>query len=106
MINLMIFVPASYSDWEKFQSVVDSVQEVYDIHYLVYSKYHKFIQLYCKIDCMFYGVNSIREVDKYDVALVFTNAKEKMIETINSLKEYCKPVIVYDSYQDDLEVLQ
>lgn len=106
MINLMILAPSTYTDWEKFQSVVDSVRELYDIHYLVYSKYHKFIQLYAKIDCMFYGVNSLKEVDKYDVALVFTSAKDKMLDTLAVLKQYSKPTVVYDSFQDEVEVLQ
>lgn len=106
MINLMILAPSSYGDWEKFQSVVDSIQELYDIHYLVYCKYHKFIQLYSKIDCMLCGVNSLKEIDKYDIALVFTNAKEKMTDSLQTLKNFGKKTIVYDSVQDEIEVIQ
>jgi hypothetical protein len=106
MISLAIFAPSTYTDWDKFQSVVDSVRELHDIDYIVYTQPHKLIQLYCKIDCMQYGVNSLREVDKYDMALVFTSAKAKMLDTLTSLRQYSKPTVVYDSFQDEIEVIQ
>lgn len=106
MLSLAIFVPSSYGDWEKFQSVVDSVQELYEVDYLVYTTPHKLISLYAKIDCMLCGVNSIREIDKYDLALVFTSLKEKMQDTISFLCSSNKKTIVYDSFQDEIEVIQ
>ena len=106
MITLLVAVPSSYGDWDKFQSVLDSVQELYDIQWLVYSKPHKLISLYCKIDLVQCGIHSLEEHDKYDMALVFSNAKEKMINTINELQSYNKTIIVYDSAQDEIEVIQ
>lgn len=105
MVELAVVAPKSYVDWETFQSILDSMQEIYDLKWVVAPRPHPLITLYCKVDIIACYVNSLREVDKYDIGLVFSSNKESMSIDCETFCYWNKPYYIYHTDIDEFSFI-
>lgn len=101
-MNLAVVVAPDFNDWEKFQSIIDAAQQLFDIKYLVTHKPHKLLSLYCKTDCIVdCYINSLTETDKYSEAIVFRTAKYSLAEDCETLCYRHIPYWIYHGAEDE-----
>jgi hypothetical protein len=99
-MQLAVIVDPEYKDWETFQSVMDAAVDLYNPKWIVAPKPHTLITLYCKIDLVACYINSLREFDKYDMALVFST-RSSMHEECELLCFNHKPYFIYKTDIDE-----
>jgi hypothetical protein len=104
-MKLVVVAPPKYDDWEKFQSVVDSIRELYELKWIVAPRPHPLITLYCKTDIIACYINSLREVDKYDAGLIFSSASNTMELDCEAICYAYKPYYIYHTDIDEFSFI-
>lgn len=100
-MNIAVSVSKDYKDWEQFQSVLDSLREIYEMKFLIAPRPNSLITLYGKIDIVPCYVNSLEEHDKYSIAFLFSTRKDTLISDQNILNKHKKPYFIYSSSEDE-----
>lgn len=100
-MNVAVVAADDFKDWEKFQSIVDAFIELYPTNFIVTAKPHKLLSLYCKIDIVDCYINSFREVDKYNIGLVFATNKTNMSKECEQMCYANKPYYIYNADIDE-----
>ena len=99
-MQVAVVVDPAYKDWETFQSVMDGMVELYNPQWVVAPKPHPLISLYCKIDIIACYINSLLELDKYDMGLVFS-LKNSMGKECETMCFNHKPYFIYKADIDE-----
>lgn len=100
-MNIAVAVAQDYKDWDTFQSVMDSMVELYPPNYIVAARPHSMISLYCKVDIVDCYINSFADRDKYDVGLVFATVKDNMDRVCETICYSKKPYFIYNTDTDE-----
>ena len=100
-MNIAVAVASDFKNWDIFQSVMDSMVELYPPKYIVAARSHSLISLYCKIDIVDCYIHSFQDREKYDVGLVFATSKDRMSSVCETFCYSHRPYFIYSADIDE-----